>query len=49
VKRYDGEELTLDDNSVIQADFVVSGIGVTPRTEIAAAAALNAKHEAPSA
>jgi NADPH-dependent 2,4-dienoyl-CoA reductase/sulfur reductase-like enzyme len=32
VKRYDGKELTRDDNSVIQADFVVSGIGVTPRT-----------------
>jgi apoptosis-inducing factor 3 len=49
VKRYDGKELTLDDNSVIQADLVVSGIGVTPRPEIAAAAALNAKREAPSA
>jgi apoptosis-inducing factor 3 len=40
VKQYDGKVLTLDDDSVVEADFVVLGIGVTPRTEIAAAAGL---------
>jgi apoptosis-inducing factor 3 len=40
VKRYDGRHLTLDDDSVMEADFVVLGIGVTPRTGIAAAAGL---------
>jgi len=39
-RSYDGKKLVLDDNSVIQADFIVLGIGVTPRTEIAAAAGL---------
>jgi apoptosis-inducing factor 3 len=40
VKQYDGRKLTLDDHSVVAADFVVLGIGVTPRTGIAAAAGL---------
>jgi NADPH-dependent 2,4-dienoyl-CoA reductase/sulfur reductase-like enzyme/nitrite reductase/ring-hydroxylating ferredoxin subunit len=40
VKRFDGRELILDDDSVIEADFVVLGVGVTPRTEIAAGAGL---------
>ena len=40
VKQYDGRVLTLDDDSVVEADFVVLGIGVTPRTQIAAAAGL---------
>jgi apoptosis-inducing factor 3 len=40
VKSYDGKQLTLDDGSTIPADFVVCGIGVTPRTEIAAAAGI---------
>jgi NADPH-dependent 2,4-dienoyl-CoA reductase/sulfur reductase-like enzyme len=40
VRSYDGMELVLDDNSVVRADFIVLGIGVTPRTEIAAAAGL---------
>lgn len=41
VKQYDGKKLILDDDSVVEADFVVLGIGVTPRTEIAAAAGLD--------
>jgi NADPH-dependent 2,4-dienoyl-CoA reductase/sulfur reductase-like enzyme/nitrite reductase/ring-hydroxylating ferredoxin subunit len=41
VKHYDGKRLTLDDDSVVKADFIVLGIGVTPRTEIAAAAGLH--------
>jgi apoptosis-inducing factor 3 len=40
VQRYDGGALTLDDNSVVPADFIVLGTGVTPRTGIAAAAGL---------
>jgi NADPH-dependent 2,4-dienoyl-CoA reductase/sulfur reductase-like enzyme/nitrite reductase/ring-hydroxylating ferredoxin subunit len=35
VRQFDGKRLKLDDESVIEADFVVSGIGVRPRTEIA--------------
>jgi apoptosis-inducing factor 3 len=37
---YDGRRLDIDDGSVIPADLVVLGIGVTPRTELAAAAGL---------
>lgn len=37
VRHFDGKRVTLDDNSEIHADFVVAGIGVTPRTELAQA------------
>jgi apoptosis-inducing factor 3 len=39
-KSYDGQELTLDDDSIIPADFVVLGLGVTPRAELAKAAGI---------
>lgn len=38
VHQFDGKHVTLDDQSKIQADFVIAGIGVTPRTELAQAA-----------
>jgi len=37
---FDGARLTLDDDSTVEADFVVLGLGVRPRTELAAAAGL---------
>jgi NADPH-dependent 2,4-dienoyl-CoA reductase/sulfur reductase-like enzyme len=40
VRRFDHGQLLLDDESAIDADFVVLGIGVTPRTEIAQAAGI---------
>jgi apoptosis-inducing factor 3 len=40
VRRFDGGQLMLDDESAIEADFVVLGVGVTPRTEIAQAAGI---------
>jgi apoptosis-inducing factor 3 len=40
VQHFDGRRLTLDDESGIKADFVVAGIGVTPRTELALAAGI---------
>jgi len=40
VKGFDGERLTLDDGSTLDADFVVLGVGVRPRTELAAAAGI---------
>ena len=39
-RSWDGAVLTLDDGSTILADFVVLGLGVKPRTELAAAAGL---------
>jgi len=39
-KSFDGSRLTLDDESTVEADFVVLGLGVRPRTELAAAAGL---------
>lgn len=38
--RFDGRVLTLDDGSTIDADFVVLGTGVKPRTTLAEAAGL---------
>ena len=35
VRRFDGRQLLLDDGSEIQTDFVVIGMGVRPRTELA--------------
>jgi NADPH-dependent 2,4-dienoyl-CoA reductase/sulfur reductase-like enzyme/nitrite reductase/ring-hydroxylating ferredoxin subunit len=40
VRSFDGGRLMLDDYSLLEADFVVVGIGVTPRTEIAEAAGI---------
>jgi NADPH-dependent 2,4-dienoyl-CoA reductase/sulfur reductase-like enzyme/nitrite reductase/ring-hydroxylating ferredoxin subunit len=40
VRRFDGGQLMLDDESAIEADFVVLGVGVTPRIEIAQAAGI---------
>jgi apoptosis-inducing factor 3 len=40
VGRFDGQQVTLDDGTLIAADFVVAGLGVTPRTELARAAGL---------
>jgi NADPH-dependent 2,4-dienoyl-CoA reductase/sulfur reductase-like enzyme/nitrite reductase/ring-hydroxylating ferredoxin subunit len=37
---FDGTLLTLDDGSTVEADFVVLGVGVTPRTGLAEAAGL---------
>ncbi len=37
---YDGRVLTLDDGSCLEADFVVVGVGVKPRTSLAEAAGL---------
>ena len=37
---FDGSQLNLDDGSAVEADFVVLGIGVTPRIDIARAAGL---------
>ena len=41
VLRFDGEQVFLDDGSTLAADFVVLGIGVTPRTELALAAGID--------
>lgn len=38
---FDGGTLTLDDDSTIDADFVVIGVGVEPRTALAEAAGLD--------
>jgi NADPH-dependent 2,4-dienoyl-CoA reductase/sulfur reductase-like enzyme/nitrite reductase/ring-hydroxylating ferredoxin subunit len=40
VRGFDRGQLMLDDESKIEADFVVLGVGVTPRTEIAQAAGI---------
>jgi NADPH-dependent 2,4-dienoyl-CoA reductase/sulfur reductase-like enzyme/nitrite reductase/ring-hydroxylating ferredoxin subunit len=40
-RSYDGTCLTLDDDSTLEADFVVLGIGVRPRTELAQAAGID--------
>jgi apoptosis-inducing factor 3 len=37
---FDGRTLILDDGSTLEADFVVAGLGVTPRTELAKDAGL---------
>jgi NADPH-dependent 2,4-dienoyl-CoA reductase/sulfur reductase-like enzyme/nitrite reductase/ring-hydroxylating ferredoxin subunit len=34
-KGFDGRRLTLDDGSAVEADFVVAGVGVRPRTSLA--------------
>ncbi|HVI58247.1 MAG TPA: FAD-dependent oxidoreductase [Luteimonas sp.] len=39
-KGFDGHELALQDGTAIAADVVVVGVGVTPRTQLAAAAGL---------
>jgi NADPH-dependent 2,4-dienoyl-CoA reductase/sulfur reductase-like enzyme/nitrite reductase/ring-hydroxylating ferredoxin subunit len=44
VKGWDGGRLTLDDGSAIEADFVVMGVGVRPRTGLAEAAGLKLDH-----
>ena len=44
-KSYDGRQLQLDDDSVIEADFVVVGMGVTPRVELAATAGIDCEPE----
>jgi NADPH-dependent 2,4-dienoyl-CoA reductase/sulfur reductase-like enzyme/nitrite reductase/ring-hydroxylating ferredoxin subunit len=41
VKAFDGKALTLGDDSLVPADVVIVGVGVAPRTSIAAAAGLN--------
>jgi apoptosis-inducing factor 3 len=40
VRRFDGRRLELDDETVLEVGFVVMGIGVTPRTQIAQDAGL---------
>jgi apoptosis-inducing factor 3 len=40
VKSIDESSVTLDDDSTLDADVVVTGVGVTPRTELAEAAGL---------
>lgn len=40
VRRYEDGKLVLDDGSTMDADFVVAGIGVAPRVELAEAAGL---------
>jgi NADPH-dependent 2,4-dienoyl-CoA reductase/sulfur reductase-like enzyme/nitrite reductase/ring-hydroxylating ferredoxin subunit len=40
-RRFDGKRLFLDDGSMIETNFVVLGVGVTPRTELAQAAGLS--------
>jgi len=40
-RSYDGRRLTLDDDSTLEADFVVLGMGVRPRTELAQAAGID--------
>jgi NADPH-dependent 2,4-dienoyl-CoA reductase/sulfur reductase-like enzyme len=40
VQAFDGRHLTLDDGTTIAGDFVVVGIGVKPRTELAQKAGL---------
>jgi NADPH-dependent 2,4-dienoyl-CoA reductase/sulfur reductase-like enzyme/nitrite reductase/ring-hydroxylating ferredoxin subunit len=40
VDHFDGQRVKLDDGSAITADFVVAGIGVRPRTELAQAAGI---------
>jgi len=45
VKGFDGERLTLDDDSTLDVDFVVLGVGVRPRTELAAAAGIECAPE----
>ncbi len=39
-KAFDGRRLTLDDDSTLDVDFVVVGVGVAPRTALAEAAGL---------
>jgi NADPH-dependent 2,4-dienoyl-CoA reductase/sulfur reductase-like enzyme len=41
VQRFEGTRLMLDDGSIVKADFVVLGVGVTPRTALATAAGLS--------
>jgi apoptosis-inducing factor 3 len=41
IRRYDGNKLVLDDDSAIEAQLVVLGVGVMPRTEIASDAGLD--------
>jgi NADPH-dependent 2,4-dienoyl-CoA reductase/sulfur reductase-like enzyme/nitrite reductase/ring-hydroxylating ferredoxin subunit len=41
VRQFDGKQLILDDESALEADFVVLGVGVTPRTELAQAAGID--------
>lgn len=38
--RFDGRRLVLDDDSIIEADLVVAGVGVRPRTALAEGAGL---------
>ena len=45
VRRFDGEQLALDDGTTFGADFVVLGVGVTPRTELAQAAGIRCAPE----
>ena len=40
VKSYDGAHVTLDDDTAVEADFVVLGVGVKPRLELAQACGL---------
>ena len=40
VRQFDGRRLALDDGSSIEADFVVLGTGIKPRTELARVAGL---------
>jgi apoptosis-inducing factor 3 len=40
IRSFDGGRLMLDDYSLLEADFVVAGVGVRPRTEIAEAAGI---------
>jgi apoptosis-inducing factor 3 len=39
-RQFNGKQIMLDDGTVIEADFVVLGVGVTPRTELAQAAGI---------
>jgi NADPH-dependent 2,4-dienoyl-CoA reductase/sulfur reductase-like enzyme/nitrite reductase/ring-hydroxylating ferredoxin subunit len=41
VREFDGKRVTLDNGHKLPTDFVVAGIGVTPRTEIAQASGLS--------
>ncbi len=44
-RSYDGRQVTLQDGSTIAADFVVLGLGVSPRIELARAAGLDCASE----
>jgi NADPH-dependent 2,4-dienoyl-CoA reductase/sulfur reductase-like enzyme/nitrite reductase/ring-hydroxylating ferredoxin subunit len=44
-RSYDGRQVTLEDGSTIAADFVVLGLGVSPRIELARAAGLDCASE----